>query len=559
MDNTEFSKLKRNLTALVEFSSVVNSSLDLTFTLNNLLFSTMGKFLTPKGMIILKPKDKYEIISMKGLDANLTKDFPNITEENELDTNTHLHEFLSRNNLTLKEKIFSSSRCLGIIALGEKINKNSYSEDEVQFLKTILNIAATAIENSLFIDELKKVNRDLDSRINRLNSLFELGKEFGLLTEEGRISKLLIYSLLGQFLVSSYAVIIVEGEKLRVIESTVSKNKLLDSLKQYDLSNLSTHLNKIEIEKNYERISNFNFELIVPMQLRGVTKGLLLLGSRINKLSYTRPDIEFINSVGSLAIISLENKRLFKEALEKQKMEEELELAKEIQKNLLPKSMPQLSDLEFDASTISSRQIGGDYYDLIKIDDENYIGAIADVSGKGVPASLLMANLQAFLKSISRLDLSIEQATELINDLVSENTSDGRFITFFWFKLDIESKMFTYVNAGHNPPLLIRDNKIRYLDKGGILLGVMKTKFHYVSETITLKKNDLIVLFTDGVTEAKNKNDEEFSDEKLEKILLSLTHNTAAEVVNKIKNSIEVFTNGQPQSDDITLLVMKVF
>lgn len=559
MDNTEFSKLKRNLTALVEFSSVVNSSLDLTFTLNNLLFSTMGKFLTPKGMIILKPKDKYEIISMKGLDANLTKDFPNITEENELDTNTHLHEFLSRNNLTLKEKIFSSSRCLGIIALGEKINKNSYSEDEVQFLKTILNIAATAIENSLFIDELKKVNRDLDSRINRLNSLFELGKEFGLLTEEGRISKLLIYSLLGQFLVSSYAVIIVEGEKLRVIESTVSKNKLLDSLKQYDLSNLSTHLNKIEIEKNYERISNFNFELIVPMQLRGVTKGLLLLGSRINKLSYTRPDIEFINSVGSLAIISLENKRLFKEALEKQKMEEELELAKEIQKNLLPKSMPQLSDLEFDASTISSRQIGGDYYDLIKIDDENYIGAIADVSGKGVPASLLMANLQAFLKSISRLDLSIEQATELINDLVSENTSDGRFITFFWFKLDIESKMFTYVNAGHNPPLLIRDNKIRYLDKGGILLGVMKTKFHYVSETITLKKNDLIVLFTDGVTEAKNKNDEEFSDEKLEKILLSLTHNTAAEVINEIKNSIEVFTNGQPQSDDITLLVMKVF
>ena len=234
------------------------------------------------------------------------------------------------------------------------------------------------------------------------------------------------------------------------------------------------------------------FRSIVPMQLRGVTKGLLLLGSRINKLSYTRPDIEFINSVGSLAIISLENKRLFKEALEKQKMEEELELAKEIQKNLLPKSMPQLSDLEFDASTISSRQIGGDYYDLIKIDDENYIGAIADVSGKGVPASLLMANLQAFLKSISRLDLSIEQATELINDLVSENTSDGRFITFFWFKLDIGNKMFTYVNAGHNPPLLIRDNKIRYLDKGGILLGVMKTKFHYVSETITLDRKSVV-------------------------------------------------------------------
>ena len=156
-------------------------------------------------------------------------------------------------------------------------------------------------------------------------------------------------------------------------------------------------------------------------------------------------------------------------------MEEELEIAREIQLNLLPSSIPKFNSFDIAGDNISSKQVGGDYYDIIKLDENNFYIAIADVSGKGVPAALLMANIQAFLKIICKQGMKIDEATGLINDLITENTSDGRFITFFWGIFDELNKNLTYVNAGHNPPLLIRDGKIIKLDKGGIILGVMKT------------------------------------------------------------------------------------
>jgi len=297
---------------------------------------------------------------------------------------------------------------------------------------------------------------------------------------------------------------------------------------------------------------------MIPMQLQGEASGLLLLGKRMNNISYSETDLEFINSVGTLAIISLENKRLFQEALEKQKLEEELEIAKGIQRNLLPKEIPKLENFQISAVSISSKQVGGDYYDIIKTEDGRYFIGIGDVSGKGVPASLLMANLQAFLKSITKQGYDIADSTRIINDLVSENTTDGRFITFFWLLLNDQTKEITYVNAGHNPPLLIRGKKITYLDKGGMLLGVMKTIIPYESETVQLQKDDILVLFTDGVTEAKNRSDNEFSDQKLENILTQKTFSSSDEILEEIKRNIDEFVAGELQSDDITMVTFLV-
>jgi sigma-B regulation protein RsbU (phosphoserine phosphatase) len=207
---------------------------------------------------------------------------------------------------------------------------------------------------------------------------------------------------------------------------------------------------------------------------------------------------------------------------------------------------------------LTSQQVGGDYYDVIKLDDKTFCVAIADVSGKGVPAALLMANLQAFLKTTCRHGMLLEEATALINDLISENTSDGKFITFFWSILDNEKLTLNYVNAGHNPPLLIRDGKIHKLDKGGIILGVMKTFVPYISEVVQLKKDDVVILFTDGITEAKNVEDEEFSDEKLEALALTYSRESANEILEKIKQEVQEFAKGTTQSDDITIVVIKV-
>lgn len=558
MENLEFTKLKRNLTSLVEFSRVVNSSLDLQFTLNNLLLTCLGKFITTKGCIILSVESKMKILSSKGLNEEQIASFPELDHLNEIESSKELQTYLSQTKLVYSEKICSSRKCLGILCLGEKINHKEYSQEEKEFLVTILNIASTAIENAMFINELKDVNRMLDSRVNRLSSLFELGKEFGVLNDESRISKLLVYSLLGHFLLSTYVVLIIDENKLKILESTVPRAPLLDIMTHVNIPSIENVHDKAGIEKDFPNLSKYSFELMIPMQLQGETRGLLLLGKRINNIRYSETDVEFINSVGTLAIISLENKRLFQEALEKQKLEEELEIAKGIQRNLLPKEMPLLNNFQISAMSISSKQVGGDYYDIIKTKDGRYFIGIGDVSGKGVPAALLMANLQAFLKSITKQGYDIAASTQIINDLVSENTTDGRFITFFWLLLDDQKKEMTYVNAGHNPPLLIRDKKITYLNKGGMLLGVMKTFIPYESETVQLQKDDILVMFTDGVTEAKNRSDEEYSDKKLEDLLTQKTFSSSEEIMGEVKKSIDEFVGGESQSDDITLIVLHV-
>jgi sigma-B regulation protein RsbU (phosphoserine phosphatase) len=207
---------------------------------------------------------------------------------------------------------------------------------------------------------------------------------------------------------------------------------------------------------------------------------------------------------------------------------------------------------------MSSKQVGGDYYDVIALDENRFCVAIADVSGKGAPASLLMANIQAFLQVICRQEMHIAESTGLINDLIFANTSDGRFITFFWCLIKNKEKKLTYVNAGHNPPLLIRNGKITKLQKGGVILGVIETMVPYLSEELVLQKDDVLVLFTDGISEAMNKKGEEFSDEKLEKTALKLAGESADNILNGIKNEVRNFTAGAPQSDDITMLVIKV-
>ena len=184
--------------------------------------------------------------------------------------------------------------------------------------------------------------------------------------------------------------------------------------------------------------------------------------------------------------------------------------------------------------------------------------AIADVSGKGVPASLLMANMQAFLQVICRQNVPLDEATGLINDLISKNTADGKFITFFWGILHDTNKSFEYVNAGHNPPLLIRSGKIIKLEIGGMILGVMQTISPYRSSRVELIKDDVIVMFTDGISEAMNKKGEEFSDETLEKLSLELAEETSENIIKHIQNEVQKFTDGASQSDDITLVVIKV-
>jgi sigma-B regulation protein RsbU (phosphoserine phosphatase) len=306
-------------------------------------------------------------------------------------------------------------------------------------------------------------------------------------------------------------------------------------------------------------LENLRLEAVVPLQIQGQTKGILALGERLRGGGYTRVDLEFVASLGHLAMISLENARLFHDAIERQKLEDDLVIAKEIQQGLLPSELPAIPHFDVAAVNISSKQVGGDYYDIIPLRDDTFVLAIGDVSGKGTPASLLMANLQATIRALGPLDHSLADLTQRVNDLISENTSGGRFITFFWGILDCRAMTLTYVNAGHNPPFLFRDGgAVERLDQGGIILGIMKTVRPYQQATVRLAAGDVLVLFTDGVSEAMNHLDEEWGEERLQVLGGKCKHCTAQETLAAIVEAVRAHSSATPQSDDITLLVGKV-
>ena len=551
-------RVKRNLAALIDFSRIINSSIDLHFILNNVLLTCLGKFLATRGLIALRENGKIVLKSSKGLGAEITGRFPDLKATQECIDDPALISFMQDANLKVAEKISSSDDCIGLVCLGEKLNKSDYTEDDVEFLSTILNISATAIQNSMVINELKAVNRKLDSRVHRLSSLFELSKEFGLFLEPSKVIRLLVFSLLGQFLLKKFALIRFENNETDILDSKFDNEVLISLIEKYELQGIKESVINDSIQKDFPELALLGVELIVPMQLQGKTRGLILLGERPINKEYSESDLEFIYSIGNLAIISLENTRLFYEALEKQKMEEDLLIARDIQRNLLPQTLPDYDNYDIAALNVSSKQVGGDYYDVIPLDDQKFYIAIADVSGKGVPASLMMANIQAFLQVICRQGIRIDEATGMINDLVTANTSEGRFITFFWGYIDTKKNTLTYVNAGHNPPYIIRKGKIIKLDKGGLILGVMLTIVPYIFEEVELKKDDVIILYTDGVSEAMNLNNEEYSEEKLQEVAEGLVNKTAEEILNGIKEDVQIFTQGNVQSDDITMIVIKV-
>jgi len=558
MNQSDDNAILRNFSALVDFSNLINSTLDLNFTLNNILLTCFGKFHTTKGLIALFNDDNLlEIKVSKGINDKAVGSFPVLSILN-FDSSDAIGEFIKLNNFSLYQEINSSEGLKGIIILGQRLTGKPYEEDDENFLRTILNVGSTAIENSIMVDRLKKVNRNLDAKVNQLSSLFDLSKEFSGILQVEMVSKMLVYSLIGQMLVSKYAVITCSNNLMNILENRYDETQLKTVLRNCEAKQFHSPLSHEQLSDQFTQFANIGVELIVPMQIKGETKGLIILGKRRNDLKFNKSDIEYVSSVGSLAIISIENARLFKETLEKQRLEKDIETARNIQNNLLPKSIPSYHSFEIAAYNQAARMVGGDYYDLVNLDDNRVLFAIADVSGKGVPAALLMANIQAFLKTICKMNLQISDATNLLNDLVAENTIMGSFITFFWGILDNKKKELSYVNAGHNPPLHIRNGKISKLRKGGMILGVMPTIAPYLSEIIQLEPDDAIVLFTDGITEAMNDKWEEYSDERLETLVLENYKESSEIILNNIKTSVEHYTHNAEQSDDITCLVIKV-
>jgi len=564
------------LQALFEMSQILNSSLNLKSILDNMLLTPMGKMMISKGIILLNQNhDIYVVETLKGLPRTLIgKQIPiditfiNPTFIDEIDANKNnwVH-FFKQLGMVVLLPISSHKKNLGIISFGGKIAGNEYRQAELDFLNSLSNIAATSIENGLIFQELNNLNKRLDRKIQELNTLFEIGKELNSTLDVNKVLNLLLYAIMGEMLVNRCAILLRKTNKM---ELRISKGigptdqeirSQLTKAIQKNLCDLDVPIILDNVTTNQQALTalkEINFEVLIPMRIQDETPGVIMIGPKIIKQAFREDELEFLFTLGNLAMISIENARLFEDALEKQRLEEELAIAQEIQQRLLPKKLPQLEHIQISAVNIPSRQVGGDYYDCFPVNSSQYALAIADVSGKGTPASLLMANVQASLHALVETHLPLDLMLQKINNLTYENTSADKFITFFYCLLDKDNLTLTYSNAGHNPPYLFHQNgEFELLSTGGLLLGMLPNVVYQVS-TVSLHSGDWLIFYTDGVNEAINKNEEEFDNWRLEQVINSNRDKSAEEMLNAIIQAIRDFVIDVPQSDDITLIIVKI-
>ncbi len=298
-------------------------------------------------------------------------------------------------------------------------------------------------------------------------------------------------------------------------------------------------------------------EVAAPLLLGGRTIGVFNLESDLED-AYHEGHLELLMAFAAQAAVALERGQITRELFERRYLEKELAIAHEIQASFLPTEAPQFPGLELAGAAQSHREVGGDYYDFIPV-GENRLGlAIADVSGKGIPAALIMAGFRMSLLAEVRNEFAIRAVMRKVNSLLYESTERGRFVTCFYGVLDVKNRALNFSNAGHNPPLLRRqDGTIEYLYEGGVALGVLPDA-EYEDRPVVLRPEDVLVLYTDGVTEAVSPEGEQFGQTRLEGLLARLADRPAASIVDGIVAAITEWCASAGMTDDLTLMVVKV-
>ncbi len=451
----------------------------------------------------------------------------------------------------------------GYLLLGPKANKQQFYKHELEFVESLCLISTAALVNSELFEELKKTHRNLDRRIHELNTLFDLSKEFNVLTDRKQIARIFKLTLLGQLFIRTFFLVYQNEDTPRLI----TYNGLNTSLSQQEVEKIFNEVRSDifvsdwEEEEKHPWVTENGISALIPISIQNTQVALIGVGQRVNRVDFNENDINFLKSLANLAVISIQKTFFLEEQIDMERMEEELSIAKSIQQGLLPDPVPEIPGTDLAAKTVSSREVGGDYFDVATTPDGSTILSIADVTGKGVPAALLMANLQSMLHVLLPVEISLKEATERMNSIMYKNTPADKFITFFWAKYNSDHQTLSYVNAGHNPPLLLRNGSETFeeLSEGGLLLGALESTIPYVQTTIQLNRGDLLVCYTDGVTEASpvNQEEKEFGVERLQQSILKNRSATTSEILDAIITDVNGYSHNNI-SDDLTLLILKV-
>ncbi len=486
-----------------------------------------GNFLTTKITLLYKDKnnDSWEDL-YNG----------NFCDNDELKAKPHTEMHISFNEESDAKAIavlpFKDTSAF-LLALGQKLNKENYSEFEkilFQIYLQVLSNSYQAFQNRL---KEKELIFSLNHRVLQLNSLIDTGIEISKFQKSEILFEMALERAASLTSSSAARLIIFDGE-------TVMKKMIFPEYRD-DLIEAEKDLIKSEFEFDKQK---YELSIIEKESRQGV-------------VPFDETDKLLLDSITQQVKVALENEFLHKESIEKENMKKELSVAASIQQMIIPKELPEILGYDLAGINIPSKEVGGDYYDVIKLNDGRYALIIADVTGKGIPAALLVSTLNASLGAFLQSDIPVDDLTAKLNKIVYKASPSDKFITFFISILDPETGGLDIVNAGHNPSLVLKeDGTIKKIDAGGVALGMFDMGLPFAGEKYILQKGERLLMFTDGIPEAMNEEEEEYSDERLEEYFITNKPGSAQPFVDMIVKDVKEYAGSAPQSDDITCIYL---
>lgn len=320
-------------------------------------------------------------------------------------------------------------------------------------------------------------------------------------------------------------------------------------------------VNNFATDERFKGLDDDNFPvkslLSVPLSVKGHMIGIISVFNKKSSDQFSSEDQRLISIIATQSAQIIENARLLEQEKALVRINEEMRMAHNIQVNLLPKSLPEIPGYDIAGYSLAAKEVGGDYYDLIPIDEKRLAICLGDVSGKGLPAAMLMANIQAIIRSQTLSGVSPADCMQNANRLLFASTEPGKFVTMFYGILDTETHSLTFCNAGHDSPYLIdKDDQSLRLETGGLVLGFLQ-QAEYRQQSIAFPRGALLALFSDGVTEAMNEAEEEFGEDRMIDTFHSSFKNDADTMISKVIDRVKKHADGVPQSDDTTMVLLK--
>ncbi|MBD3178792.1 MAG: SpoIIE family protein phosphatase [Candidatus Latescibacteria bacterium] len=414
------------------------------------------------------------------------------------------------------------------------VEKKIYPERDrmKEMLKNFLSKALLTPERSAFWTGLEKRFKEA-LNVNQVYPILNAGPEIGMIHWQGEDSPFNP-----------------EGEFCRALYRLKTRPLMMDEVYASEIINLSPEEKKWLLDKE--------IAIVLPLVSHDRMIGFLAFGYKSGEKDFESADLELLSSLALQAAIASENIILLAENIEKERMEKELNIARQVQEGLLPRTIPDTPGLEVAGKSESCLEIAGDYYDVIRLDQSRTVLAIGDVSGKGAGAALLMSNLQASIRTAVRIGSDLREIVNQINDLIYENTQVHQFITFFVGIYDRSSSTFSYVNAGHNPPLVVTaEGKMYRLEKGGLILGAMP-QIDYELDRVGMSGGELLFFYTDGLTEAVDAAEEMYDEKRVINFIINNRELKTRELLEKIEAELKKFTGEIEMGDDLTMLAARV-